>query len=287
MRVDLKRGSKRATSLTVAGLLLALAVGLAWWLKPATSPSWEAISIASLGAEVLFADASAIARRGPGRVLILRFSQPMELVPHHFREERLPGPLPVESWATHLGAQVVFNAGQFDEALDHLGLLKADGRWLSQRRKPAWKGLLVSGPTDGAVWARIVDLDDADATVVERYRHVVQSMMLVDATSKVRVRDTELTASRSIVAEDKRGRILLLFTEGATTLADLARWLPRTDLGIVRAMNLDGGIESQLAIGTPELRLTLYGQYGTGAAWSPGAGSMHYPLPAVVAARRP
>jgi len=54
----------------------------------------------------------------------------------------------------------------------------------------------------------------------------------------------------------------------------------------VRAMNLDGGIESQLAIHTPELELAVYGQYGTGTTvFGSGGGQIRYPLPAVVAVR--
>jgi hypothetical protein len=49
-------------------------------------------------------------------------------------------------------------------------------------------------------------------------------------------------------------------------------------------MNLDGGLESQLAINTPELSLTLLGQYGTEqSVFEARAGMVRYPLPAVVA----
>jgi len=274
-----------ATLVAAALLIGAIVLVRSCALRP---ESWQSVAVPSIGAEVLFADAGTIVRRGSRRVVIVRFTKPVELVPHHFRDEGLPEPLPVDAWASRLKSPVVFNAGQFDDELDHLGLLKADGRWLSLHKKPAWKALLVSGPVDGAAWARIVDLDSADLAVADRYRHVVQSMMLVDATRKVRVRDTDVSASRSVVAEDERGRIVLLFTEGATTLADLARWLPQTTLGVVRAMNLDGGIEAQLSLDTPELRLALFGQYGSGTtAWSPGAGAMRYALPAVVAVRLP
>ena len=156
--------------------------------------------------------------------------------------------------------------------------------WLSPQRKPGWMGLLVSGPLDGGAWGRIVDLEQADANVVRRYRHVLQSMMLVDDAKRIRVRNSERAACRTVVAEDRQGRLLVLATEGAVTLKSLAAWLPRSGLGVVRAMNLDGGIESQLAIDTPELRMALYGQYGTEAHVLEAHGPMvRYPLPVVVA----
>jgi hypothetical protein len=243
------------------------------------------LPLASIGAELLLLDGGSIVRRGPSNIVVVRFLGPIELRPYHFRADGVGTALDIEAWARRLGAPVVFNAGQFDEGFDYLGWLKRDGRWLSERRKGIWKGLLVSGPIGDVVWGRIVDLDHAEANIADQYQHVVQSMMLLDASSRLRVRDTELAACRTVVAEDTHGRILIIVTEGATTLGDLARWLIASPLDVVRAMNLDGGIESQLALDTPELKLALYGQHGTGAtAWNPGS-QVRYPLPAVVAVR--
>jgi hypothetical protein len=280
----------RAFVLKATGFaLILLVVGLlAWklWKTPHENARPRSLPLTSIGAELLLLDGASIVRRGPTNIVVVRFLQPMELRPYHFRADNMGTALTIEAWASRLGAPVVFNAGQFDEGFDYLGWLKRDGRWLSDRRKNIWKGLLVSGPIGDVFWGRIVDLDHADADIADHYQHVVQSMMLVDANSRLRVRDTDLSACRTVIAEDTRGRILIIVTEGATTLGDLARWLIASPLDVMRAMNLDGGIESQLALDTPELKLTLYGQYGTGAtAWNPGGGQVRYPLPAVVAVR--
>src|SRR5262249_6470470 len=116
----------------------------------------DVVALPSIGAELSFLRADEIVRRGPPQIAVLRFQEPVESVPHHSKRDGLQAPLPAEAWAETLGAPVVFNPGQFDEQLDYLGWLKRDGEWLSRERKPAWKGLLVSGPIDGAVWARIV-----------------------------------------------------------------------------------------------------------------------------------
>lgn len=146
--------------------------------------------------------------------------------------------------------------------------------------------LLVSGPVAGPPWAGIIDLEQSNPAMAEHYRHVVQSMMLVDEKERVRVRDTEKNACRVVVAQDRLGRLLILVSEGATTLGELARWLPSAGLDIVRAMNLDGGIEAQIAIDTPELKLALYGQFGTGSTvFDQGVTPVRYPLPAVIAVR--
>ncbi len=244
------------------------------------------IRLRSVAADVFHLDASAITQRGPSRFVVVRLDGPVELVPHHFAAAKLDGPMTIGEWAEQTGAPILFNAGQFDDELNHLGWLKADGAWIAEHRKKKWKGLLVSGPLDGAPWAGVVDLEQSNPNIADQYRHVVQSMMLVDDKARVRVRDSDKTACRTVVAQDDEGRILIMVSEGAMTLGDLARWLPTTGLGIVRAMNLDGGIEAQLAVATPELTFEMYGQYGTGTTvFQAGPGQIEYPLPAVVAVR--
>lgn len=243
-----------------------------------------ATHLTSIDADVFFLNVPELMRRGPPRLVVVRLNAPMVLVPHHFAADELAGPVTIEDWARVLQAPIVFNAGQFDSKMHYLGWLKSRGNWLSQVRKTAWMGLLVSEPQGAGPTTRVVDLEQAPADVVARYANVMQSMMLVDESAHVRVRHTDLAACRTVVAEDTQGRVLVLATEGAATLYDLANWLPKSGLDIVRAMNLDGGIESQLAINTPELKLTLYGQYGTESSlFEAHAGMVRYPLPAVVA----
>ena len=245
------------------------------------------VPLTSIGGEVIFLDAPAITRRGPPQVVIVRLAGPGELVPFHFRQQALAWPKTIEGWAEVLRAPVIFNAGQFDEHFAHLGWLKGDGVWLSRRRQPLWFGLLVSGPKRAGSWARLIDLQDMPTAVVDGYAHAIQSMMLVDQHAQPRVRRSDRTACRTVVAEDRHGRILIIVTQGAVTLMDLAQWLPRSGLEVVRAMNLDGGVESQLIIDTPELHFVFYGQYGTDTTMLRGeAGALvRHELPAVVALR--
>lgn len=271
------------------GLVIAVAVSaygiLHWWHQTWEIPRGVIASIPAFGAELFHISADQIVRRGSPRVMVMRVSGPANWVPHHYAQHGLSAPLTIEEWSAYLKAPVVFNAGQYDADRRYLGWLKSGGQWLFDKRKPGWMGLLVSGPVQPGTWAQVVDLEQTDAAIVDNYRHVVQSMMLVDHTARVRVRDTDLAACRTVVAQDSTGRLLVLLTEGAVTLADLARWLPRSGLGIVRAMNLDGGLESQMAVRTPTFSMATYGQYGTGTTVfeSGGASVLRYPLPAVIA----
>jgi len=258
------------------------------WPRPPPALPVPAIArrLTSIAADWLELDASVITRRGPPVLRVVRFDGPVEFVPYHYTRAGFAEPQPVGTWADELRAPVVVNAGQFDDKLMHLGWLKAEDIWLSEHLKPQWKALLVSGPHVGAPFSGIVDLEQNNPRVVDGYRHAVQSMMLVDDSARVRVRDTDLVANRTVIAQDADGRMLILISQGAVTLADLARFIPTTSLKIVRAMNLDGGIEAQLAIRTPEHNETFYGQYGTGTSVLESAGGeVRLPLPAVIAAR--
>jgi hypothetical protein len=281
---------RRRLVIIVGLTLVVMALGLAWLFNrgPKVAVLSPPVPIPSLDADLFEIDMTAITRKGTPRAKVLRFNGAMEFVPHHYSRAGLDEPEPIDAWADALQTPVVINAGQFDDKLAHLGWLKADGIWLNDDRKPQWKALLVSGPLMGPPYAGVIDLEAASPRIVEGFRHVLQSMMLLDDSARVRVRDSELLANRTVVAQDRRGRMLVLITEGAVTLGDLARWLPTTSLDLARAMNLDGGIESQLAIRTPELTLSFYGQYGTGATvFDAGPGEVRYPIPAVIAITPP
>ena len=278
-------GRKTAAAIVLLGLALALFL----CLRPVQRrrPQRQTISLRSLPAEYFERDIADICERGNGILKIFRFTAPVEFVPEVFEQHGFDVPVSAAAWRERLDVSLVLNAGQFDAQLRHLGWLKRSGRWLSPERKPAWKAVLASGPIDEAYWARIIDLDRVDDPRLERYQHVVQSMMLVDERQQVRVRSSDKAASRTVVAEDTSGRILLLFTEGAVRLAALAERLPTLDLQILRAMNLDGGGESQFSLSDPALVLEHTGNYGVepSVLRESSGGLLRSTLPVVLAVR--
>ncbi len=231
---------------------------------------------------------SDLVRRGSSKVWIFRLAADAEFVPYYYADAGLSGPASVDVWMDHLQVPLVFNAGQYDEKNQHLGWLKGDGRWHSKQKSKVWEGVLLSGALDSQHPARIADLSETPDSVVEGYQHVVQSMMLLDQRGHSRVRESERDACRTVVAEDQLGHILVIFTEGAVRLNDLARWLAESDLGIVRAMNLDGGRESQFALRSGSLHIHRFGRFATirsRLAWLPMP-MERGEIPAVIAVRR-
>src|SRR5262249_44464121 len=158
-------------------------------------------------------------------------------------------PLDVVEWQRLTHALAVFNAGQFYPDFRYMGLLASRGTWLSRRPHPGYQAMLVAdrrGPGEGA---RVLDRGtDANAPDSLAWNEVAQSFMLFDSTGALRVRRSERIANRTIVAEDHHHRILVMVTEGAYTLAELAYVLQHSNLQLKHAMSMDGGREAELVV---------------------------------------
>src|SRR5579883_2714651 len=63
---------------------------------------------------------------------------------------------------------------------------------------------------------------------------------------------------RSVVAMDKQGRLLFIVSPGAEfTLDDMAALLAKSDLGLVNALNLDGGSSTGLYLNAGSQKITI------------------------------
>ena len=114
------------------------------------------------------------------------------------------------------------------------------------------------------------------------YANLVQSMMLFDVRGKTRVRESDRTAPRTLVAADGDGGIYLVVTEGAYTLTACVDLLRSAGWGLRAALALDGGSEANLAVESPAIR---YRSYAGVEGQNPAEGLFRagVRLPAVVA----
>lgn len=204
---------------------------------------------------------------------------------HYFRNEPVDEPLDIHEWQTRTGHDLVFNAGLFRENFAYLGLLYGQGKSLGSRRHSSWMGLFVAEPVAaGRQAAGILDLA-LDAFDEQRppYGEAAQSLMLLDRTGKVRVRQSGKQSQQTILAEQENGRILLLKTTAVTSLHAIGQCLHEAYPGIRQAMAMDGGSSSNLSI-SPALRRAAENRGGA-QSWktllSTGT-TGHIGLPAVI-----
>ena len=264
---------------------LALIAAIVLITRGATGVRWRTLRP---GAEFTTLRGDAWCKRGPATVAALRLD-PARVVLRVRHYSLLPGTRPptIVEWQRVTGALAVFNAGQYYEDYSYMGLLVCDGRVVSRRLHPDFKAALVSAPVSGPPAARIIDLEreplDPDSLA---WREVAQSFMLFDRAGGLRIRRSDRIANRTAVGQDRHGRLLVVTSEGAYTLADFAQLLRSPALDLEEAMSMDGGYEAELCIAADAFRYASFGPWprGTEGEEAPGART---PLPAVVTVLAP
>jgi Predicted periplasmic protein len=204
---------------------------------------------------------------------------------YQFRDEGLHAPLSIHEWQQRTDAYVLFNAGLFREDYSYLGLLFKDGRSLGGKKHHLWQGLFAAEPTDSRLRkARVLDLAfDGFTEDAPLYREAAQSLMLLDRTGKLRVRDSGKRAYQTVVAEDGESTILVIKTMDTVSLYHLADCLHRQLPSVQQAMAMDGGSSSDV-IASPDLLHAAQETTGQ-AGWRSLLGGnmgLHIALPAVI-----
>lgn len=169
---------------------------------------------------------------------------------HYYQQDGFSSPLDIREWQERTGHDLVFNAGLFRENYAYLGLLYGNGRSLGSKRHPTWLGLFVAEPSvDRTRRARVLDLTfDTFDEGHPPYREVAQSLMLLDRTGTIRVRQTGKRAHQTLVAEKGDGHLLLFKTTEVTSLHALGECLRDAFPPLRQVMAMDGGSSSDMAV---------------------------------------
>lgn len=218
-------------------------------------PQWQELAPGIQQARV---EAERYCLAGSNEVLLLRLDPARcRLAPFHESEFPDAGPATLTTWSERLESSLVVNAGLYDPQRVHLGRLQRDGTDLGGVQHTVWKGYLAVAPvaaegdTVGLPRACLLEEEDPrTAALLPRYQTVVQTMVLFDRDGTLRVRESDKIARRVILAEDGRGRLFLVVTQGLYRLADMARLLHNANLDLRLALVLDGGSEAQVGFTT-------------------------------------
>lgn len=269
---------RRTLILLVVAGLSALVLSL---VRQAGGPRWRTLRE---GVEFTTLRGDPYCRRGSSEIAVLRLDPAsVRLKVHHYSREPGAVPLSIVEWQQRTGALAVVNAGQYYPDLSYMGLLVSNGVRVSKRLHPRFKAALVASPDDGRPVARVLDLDqDPLDPARPGWREVAQSFMLFDRSGNPRIRKSDDVANRTAVAQDGKGRILVITSEGGYTLWDFAQLLQKAPIGLSHAMSMDGGYEAEMCVSLPPFHYASFGTWkGEGdVSDAPGA---KVPLPAVIA----
>jgi len=204
---------------------------------------------------------------------------------HYYQQDGLSDPLDIRQWQERTGHDLVFNAGLFRENYAYLGLLYGNGRSLGSKRHVTWLGLFVAEPAENhSRRARVLDLTyDVFDERQPPYREVAQSLMLLDRTGKIRVRQTGKRAHQTLVAEQGNGHLVVLKTTEVVSLYALGECLREAFPSLRQVMAMDGGSSSDVAV-SPSLRqaMSKMADVHTGIPLLEGITTAHVGLPAVI-----
>ncbi|MDP3181850.1 MAG: phosphodiester glycosidase family protein [Desulfobaccales bacterium] len=196
-------------------------------------------------------------------------------------------PQSITAWQQELKALVVFNGSYYCRDGTPCGLIITDGKPVGPWRNARMRGMFVAEPkgmSPDLPRATILDLTLTTITPQKLpWTQGVQSFpLLLDANERIRVRRSDKTAHRSVIATDRHGNILVFNTNsGYFTLYDLAQFLKESAFEVDTALNLDGGSEAQLYIKTKDF------EYFSPTSWGTQLGTLldqkQFELPTVVA----
>ncbi len=259
----------------------AVAVGAFVLAQEGVGPHWRTLRP---GVEFALMRGGSYCRRGSQDIAVLRFDPArVRLGVHHYAQRPEGRPLSIVEWLAATRAFAVFNAGQYYPDYSYMGLLVSDGHPLSARPHPDFRAALVAEPVGGGAGAHVLDLSPDSLRMVARaWREVAQSFMLFDRNGAVRVRRSDQDANRTVVGEDRLGRILVFTSEGAYTLWDFARWVQEAKLGILRAMSMDGGLEAEMCVREGRFAYASFGHWNPAARSDDTPEGGRLPLPAVI-----
>ncbi len=155
-------------------------------------------------------------------------------------------------------AAAAINGGFFDEELRPLGLRVTGGKELRPLRRANWGVFVIRNGKPAILHAR----DYRPEGVTEALQCGPRLVVNGEVT-----RLKKQYARRACIGIDRAGRVLLAVTNGSTMDATyLARVLrapePKSGLGCVNALNLDGGGSAQLYVDHHGFRLDLPGAWG-------------------------
>lgn len=215
-------------------------------LPPTPEPGWQVI------APGLELRSDGPAGSPLGGLAVLRIDPNQYVFRVHYSPQQ---PQRLTDWELTLpDALAITNAGFFTPEHLAIGLLVSDGI-ASGTAIQAYGGSFVVRAGQPRILSNVFepDLGDQLEQAVQAYPLLVYSGQRLYETST-----REEVTRRTVVAQDGQGRILLMATPLlGLSLDSLAQFLVDSDLGIVDALNLDGGGSTMLYVDRPGNPLRL------------------------------
>jgi hypothetical protein len=226
---------------------------------------------------------------GQGELHLVRLDPAVAPLRLLFAAELQLEPRPAAAWSRERGLSVVANLGMFaTDGQTHAGYARRGERVHSAAWVKSYRQALALGPRrPGLAPARLLDLDrEAERALVEGYADVVQNLRLIRGAGENAWPQGPRRWSEAALAEDDRGRLLLVFLRSPRSMHAFNRLLLGLPLGVRRAQHLEGGPEASLSVHAGGLDLDLCGSFETGFL-EDESNRRQWPIPNALGVARP
>jgi uncharacterized protein YigE (DUF2233 family) len=171
-------------------------------------------------------------------------------------------PRTIEEWQEFTGAAIVVNGGFFSETNEPVGRLVIDGQEYGEtfntQRRIGVAGLLTLG--DGQEIALYtLPRRSASASPISSPLALESYPMLLSAGGQpnYHYNNVNQRARRTAIGLDRAGNVLIVIAnEPVYSLYEFAHWLATPSLDLDKALNLDGGRSTGLALNLGDRRLS-------------------------------
>ena len=163
-----------------------------------------------------------------------------------------------KEWAEEKNYIAVTNAGMFDMEHKPVGMSKIDGEVVKSHNVSSYKMAFAIGEKP-----RLIDLVNEEFNK-EDYHSYFQSIRMISSDGRNVWSKQDKKWSTACIAEDDNGRILFVHSRTPFPVHDFINQLQNSNLGIVKAMYLEGGPEASLYIKTEDFEAEHIGSYETG-----------------------
>lgn len=170
----------------------------------------------------------------------------------------------VKEWSHEFGLIGAVNAGMFQkDGLTSTGYLKNFHHVNNPRINATYNSLFVFNPIDPSLPpVQMIDREcEGFGLFPSKYHSVVQNLRMISCTGENVWKPQPRRSSIVSLGVDSQGKILVLFSRSPYSVHEFVNILLSLDLGIQRAMYLEGGPEASLYLKQGDEELSLAGSF--------------------------
>lgn len=172
-----------------------------------------------------------------------------------------------EHWSNEFDLVAVVNAGMFNlgNKISCMGYLKNYDHYNNKKLRDSYRAFAMFNPrSDKFPEVQIIDMEEENWEYYQQnYNSMFQCIRMVDCNQEHVIWKPKIpiSSSMSVLATDKKGNVLFVFTRSPYTANQMSQMLLSLPLNIYSVMYLDGGPEAVLYVSAGDTLIEKVGSW--------------------------